>query len=204
MDEFRASQRESRRSTTLTDRKRIGHFCVWQKESNWKWTRRMISMHPFEWERNGVCACVCVPAWVQMHACVLLSSEVERRLTLIERFKGRQGVRERDGWGREKRWGGQLSAIGGWWLEVKKINKKRERPHQTTRRERALEERSWLARERERDSITGENESVVFSILVERFRGRKRKRSHKLTGWKMWFKKKGRLYNLAYLQAQTT
>lgn len=76
----------------------MGIFCVCERESDCKRRRRMIFVHVCEYKKDRVRSheCMCTRVRVEICGCWwLLLSEVERRVTVIERFTG--GEREMTG-----------------------------------------------------------------------------------------------------------
>lgn len=148
-------QIESRRSTTLTERDRNGHFMC--KRGEW------VS----EWEKIFyLCVCVCVNerkmcarlcASVCLHA-VLMTSEVERWLTEMERFKG-GGDEWREERVRRTTWCSLLSMAWG--------KGRGERHHHTTGTERERRRKGkrgcdWW--DWQKNSITRQKEFLVQCI----------------------------------------
>lgn len=129
MNEFKASQSGSRHSTT--DRQTEKELAIFVFEGG-----KVTESEQEEWflcmplDERGM-MCVLLLVWKCMWDCWwLLSSEVERILTLMERFKERQGVRETSE--------GEKSVEDNLvWLAVDGLREKkgRKRPNQTTKRE---------------------------------------------------------------------
>lgn len=154
----------------------MGIFCVCERESDCKRRRRMIFVHVCEYKKDSVCSheCMCTRARVQICGCWwLLPSEVERRVTVIERFTG--GEREMTGGRRAVR---RTSYCRRWLMTW---GKKGRGEKDIIRRGRGkAREGSWL---KEREIPLLERRSRLSSVSLRN--ASERKWSHKLTAWKM-------------------